>query len=98
MDQRSVSEGEKPRREPEIIPPGAATEQWDRAPSGFGATHRVYVAKVGLLGFGLIALGITALAIVLVILVVGAFLLWIPVAGLLLALAVMSGLFRRRPR
>jgi hypothetical protein len=98
MDQRPVPAGEKPRVEPEIIPPGEADARRDGAPrwSASGATHRVYVARIGPLGFFLIALALAAFATLVAVLMLGAFLLWIPIAGLLLAFAVVSGLWRGR--
>jgi len=99
MAERPVPTGEKPKVEPEIIPPGAADARRDGAFRwSSGATHRVYVTRIGPFGFFLIALAVAALALLVMILIVGAFLLWIPVAGLLLALAVISGRWRgRRP-
>jgi hypothetical protein len=96
MDQRPVPAGEKPRVEPEIIPPGVADARRDGSRWSTDATHRIYVAKIGPLGFFLIALAVAALAVLMLVLIVGAFLLWIPIAGLLLAAAVLSGLLRGR--
>jgi hypothetical protein len=97
MEQRPIPAGEKPRVEPEIIPPGDAAARWGGSPDwSSGATHRVYVAKIGPFGFFLIALAVAALAVLVLVLILGAFLLWIPIAGLLLAAAVLSGLLRGR--
>ncbi len=100
MNQRPVPGGEKPRHEPEIIPPGAAGARWDPSPrwSSARGTQRIYVAKIGPFGFLLMALAVAALAALVVVLIVGAFLIWIPIAGLLLAAAVMSGLLRGSSR
>jgi hypothetical protein len=99
MDKQPVPLGDKPRVEPEIIPPGAADARWDdgrvRWSSG---TQRVYVARIGPFGFFLIALAVAALAVLVLVLIVGAFLLWIPVAAVLLAIAVLSSLWRGRRR
>ncbi len=89
---------EVPRAEPEILPPGdPANPQWnlprDREEREEGI-HRVYVAKVGPFGFVLMALLFGAIATVVLAFVVGAFLIVIPLAGLLLAAAVISGLWR----
>jgi hypothetical protein len=95
MDERPVPQGEKPRIEPEIIPPGQAEARWDGSPRwSSGATHRVYVTRIGPFGFFLIAAAVVAFAILVLLVMVGAFLLWIPIAGLLLAVAVVSGLLR----
>jgi hypothetical protein len=97
MAERPVPTGDKPRTEPEIIPPGATDARWNGAPRWSSAgTYRVHVTRIGPFGFFLIALAIAALAVLLLILVLGAFLLWIPIAGLLLAIAVISGLWRGR--
>jgi hypothetical protein len=97
MDQRPVPRGEKPRIEPEIILPGEAETRWDGAAGWSSAgTQRIYVAKIGPLGFFLIALVVAAVAVLALVLALGAVLLWIPVAGLLLAIAVISGMWRSR--
>jgi len=59
-------------------------------------TQRVYVTKVG--PFGLILIGVIVAAVVafLLLVVVGTFLLWLPVVALLLAIGLFSGLLRRR--
>ena len=97
MAERPVPTGEKPKLEPEIIPPGEADARWDGAArwSSTG-TYRVHVTRIGPLGFLLIALAVAVLAVLVLILVLGAFLIWIPIAGLLLAAAVISGLWRGR--
>jgi hypothetical protein len=92
VDERSVSRPERPRVEPEIIPPGDPRTRWE----GYGATHRIYVARLGPFGFAMVALAIAFLAAVVLLLLLGAFLIWIPLAGLLLAIAVISSLLRRR--
>ena len=89
---------EKPRAEPEIIPPG----DLDRRPMEDGyyfnvhGTRRIYVTRLG--PFGLIVLGllIALIAAVIPIVLLGAVLIWIPVAVLFVAAAVFSGLLRRR--
>jgi hypothetical protein len=60
------------------------------------ASQRVYVTKVGPFGLILMGLVVAAVAALLVVLVVGAVLLWIPVIALLVAIGVFSGLLRRR--
>jgi hypothetical protein len=97
MNQRPIPSGEKPKAEPEILPPGETDLRWDGA-SGWSAhgAQRVYVARIGPFGIVLIAIAVAAIALVILVLVLGAFLLWIPVAGLLLAIAVISGMWRGR--
>jgi len=93
MTQRSAPGIEQPRVEPEIIPPGDVRSR--RAGASFDGTQRVYVARVGpFFGFAMVALAIAALAMLLFLLVLGAFVILIPLAGLLLAVIIAVGLFR----
>jgi hypothetical protein len=107
MDERPSAPGEKPSVEPEIIPPGG--DDWQSRSSR--ARIRVFVDESGirhiqvprlwLLGIFLLALTIGIVFAILLVLVLGAFLIWIPLAGLLVAAAIISGLLRaffRRPR
>jgi len=91
-------EYEKPRSEPEIIPPDRVRDdEYRRAArvwsDGLGY-HRVYVGRVGPLGIFLIALAASAIAILLFLFVVGAFLIWIPIVGLIVAALFFSGMLR----
>jgi len=99
MTKRSGADIERPRVEPEIIPPSDVRSR--RAGGAFDGTQRVYVARVGPFGFAMVALAIAALAMLLFLLVLGAFVILIPLAGLLLAVIIAVGLFRvliwRRP-
>jgi len=82
---------ERPRSEPEIIPPGSdqgpRESAWTQDEYGYGV-HRIYVARPGLpsILLGLFILGAIAALVILVI--AGALLLAFPlfVAGVLLAL------------
>jgi len=92
---------DRPTAEPEIIPPDRSRSAWDgrAAPPGgfFGARYgqRVYVARVGPVGFALVAvLAILLVAAVLVFLI-GALLVWIPVLALLVAAGVVLTWLRR---
>ena len=93
--------GDKPRAEPEIIPPGAPLRQ--SRMHGFADQHfaqRIYIAKIGPLGIALLALAIGIVSVAILILLLGAFLIWIPVIGLLVAAGMISGVLRahrRRP-
>lgn len=99
MTKRSGADIEQPRVEPEIIPPSDVRSR--RAGGSFDGTQRVYVARVGPFGFAMVALAIAALAMLLFLLVLGAFVILVPLAGLLLAVIIAVGLFRvliwRRP-
>jgi len=102
MIDRRLPPDEEPRSEPEILPPGRAD---GREPeSAFWVrdverrSNRVFVTKIG--GFGLLPFfflgGIILIALLLF--VVGAFLILIPVAGVVVAAAIIAGLLRGYPR
>ncbi len=99
IDQQTPS-NKRPRAEPEIILPdraetrssGDTSRLW--VLSGERGTHRVYVAKVGPFGIILLALTISILFVLLLGILLGAFLIWIPLIGLIVAAAIISGLFR----
>lgn len=99
MDHRPKPQGEEPRSKPEIIPPDHA-ERSSRGTSRMQilldtrGTERVYSTKLGPLGIILAALTIGLLLAVMLILLLGAFLIWIPVLGLLVAAAIISGILR----
>ena len=99
MDRRrTVSETHRGDVEPEIIPPGAR-DPYSR--TSFGGAQRIYVARIGPVGFALMAVAIAALAALFFLLVLGAFVILLPLAGLLLAVIIAVGLFRiliSRPR
>lgn len=100
------NEPERPRSEPEIIPPDRTGDAERRAVHGSAyrdarGYQRVYVARIGPFGVFLLALAGAALSILLLLFVVGAFLIWIPIVGLLVAAAILSSLLRnvfQRPR
>jgi hypothetical protein len=93
-------EPERPRAEPEIIPPDRIAEDELRRAArihmddGAGGFQRIYIARIGPFGTILLALASGAIAILLLALLVGAFLIWIPIVGLLVAAAVISTLLR----
>jgi hypothetical protein len=97
---------ERPRAEPEIIPPDrdGASANWRRAPStpwrdgGFDqihGTHRVYVGRVGPFGIALLLLAIAAIVAIILIAVLGAVLIWIPVIAVAVVVGAFFRLFRR---
>ena len=98
MSIQSPLQPEEPRAEPEIIPPGRARErgsaEWVfRDQHG---THRVFVTRLG--PFSLIAmlLLVGLVAAVVLALLLGAVLIWIPVAVLLIVVAIVSSRWRQR--
>lgn len=97
---------ERPRAEPEIIPPDRDGGQanWRRTSqtpwrgSGFDeirGTHRVYVGRVGPFGIALLLLAIAAVIALVLIAVLGAVLIWIPVIAVAVVVAAFFRLFRR---
>jgi hypothetical protein len=91
---------ERPRAEPEIIPPdrsgGRGGSGWPPPPHGYTqGVHRVYVSRIGPLGFALLMLVVGLFAGVMLLILVGAALIWIPVVAVLLVVAAISGLLRR---
>lgn len=96
------SEPERPRVEPEIIPPERTQSGYDwRQPASrrytdeAGGTHRLYVASIGPLGFTLLMLVVGILAVVFLFVLLGAVLIWLPAVLLLLAVgAVLRYLLR----
>jgi hypothetical protein len=90
------------RSEPEIISPGRADGSepegtfWVREVER--GSHRVYVSKIG--RFGLLPFFLLGgvILIALLIFVLGALLILIPVAGVVIAAAIIAGLVRGYPR
>jgi len=66
-------------------------------PYGYASrgTHRVFVGRIGPLGFALLLLVIGFLAAFMLFILIGAALIWIPVAVVLLVVAAIAGIFRR---
>jgi hypothetical protein len=104
MDRRPKPEAEKPRSEPEIIPPDHAGRRSAHGSSRariFVDTHgteRVFIATPGPLGIILVALIAGILSAVLLILLLGAFLIWVPLVVFFVAGAIVSGILRRKFR
>ena len=71
---------ERARVEPEIIPPGRADPRSRRTASSDG-TQRIYVAQVGPFGFAMVALVVAIVLALVFLLVLGAFVIFIPLAG-----------------
>jgi hypothetical protein len=84
MNERRIPAGEKPRSEPEIIPPDRGDRQSRSSEAGIrvfldgsGVRH-IYIARLGPLGMVVLALMIGILLAITLVLVLGAFLIWIP--------------------
>jgi len=100
-------EPERPRFEPEIIPPdhGERQSDWRYAPfrdsdwrgrpfGGARTTQRVYMTRVGPFGIALLLLAIAAIVAIIVIAAIGALLIWIPVIAAVLVIGALFRLFR----
>ncbi len=90
---------ERPRVEPEIIPPDRGQRRSAWQPYGYAesrGTSRIYVAKLGPFGLALLMLALAALVAVILLVVIGAFLIWIPILAVLVVGAAIVGRLRRR--
>jgi hypothetical protein len=96
MDQRPVPGPDQPRSEPEIILPGESGARSRRVDGRMwsSGTQRIYVARVGPFGFAMVALAIAVIAALVFLLVLGAFVILLPLAGLVLAAAVIISMLR----
>jgi hypothetical protein len=92
---------ERPRQEPEIIPPGNDWPSRDsRRPPNYGfngrrSTHRIYVSRIGPLGFALLLLMLALFGGVFLLALIGAVLIWFPVLLVFAVIAAIAGLIRR---
>ncbi len=68
MDKKPVTRAERPRVEPEILPPGDPRTRYEGM---FGGTHHIHVASIGPFRFAVLALGIALLAALVLFLVLG---------------------------
>jgi hypothetical protein len=99
-DQRPTPQGEQPRSEPEIILPGDR-DRWREGRSrswlfsGQQGTHRIYVSRLGPFSTFLLIAAVGLAAALFLVVLLGAFLLWIPIVGLVISIAIISGLLRR---
>lgn len=93
-------EPERPRQEPEIIPPDKNSSRGSAWPPSHGyaearGSRRIYVARIGPLGFALLMLMVALFGGVLLLALIGAALIWIPIAAVLVIIAAISALLRR---
>jgi hypothetical protein len=90
---------ERPRLEPEIIPPGHARYHSAWHAQSFAetnGTHRIYMRRLGPFGGILLLAAIVVVALIALLAFVGALLLWVPLLALVLLIAAVSGLLRAR--
>jgi hypothetical protein len=98
-DERSSPQGERPRSEPEIIPPGAPLRRPRDDPfSDTIFTRRIYVAPLGPLGLIGLVLTIGIIAVVLLALIIGAVLFWLPIVALVVVAAIVGSRLSSRFR
>jgi hypothetical protein len=110
-----TGQAERPRSEPEIIPPGYDRTPWPRDPDSsanrrdesdafivtdvFGRTHRVRARRISPLAAIAIGFGIAFVIALLLLVAIGAVLIWLPIAAALvlglLAFAKLRGSWRR---
>lgn len=86
--------------DPEIIPPGHSDHDplWPQDSIEQRGRHRIYVTRVSPLGFLPFALLSGLVAIAVLVFLFGFFLILIPVAGLVLAAAIIANLLRGSSR
>jgi hypothetical protein len=90
---------ERPRHEPEIIPPGDGWPDRDASwPPSYGqrhSSHRIYVGRIGPLGFALLILIVALFGGIFLLVLIGAALIWLPVLLLFAVVGAIVGLIRR---
>jgi hypothetical protein len=96
---------ERPRHEPEIIPPsksrpeGNADRNATWSPTyGYSqtrSTHRMHVSRIGPLGFAIFVLIVAMFGGVLLLALIGAALIWFPLLVVFAIIAGISALIRR---
>jgi hypothetical protein len=93
---------ERPRLEPEIIPPARSrrASDWQQRvwhpQTSTSEMHRIYVARLGPFGMAMLMLVIGIVIAIILLATIGAILVWIPILALLLAAGVVYRLLRRR--
>lgn len=98
---------ERPRAEPEIIPPDRSSgkSDWRNAPwqnnpwqnnafTGARGTQRIFVSRVGPFGVALLILAIAAILAIVVIAALGVVLIWIPILAVIVGAVALSRLLR----
>jgi hypothetical protein len=84
----------RPQSEPEIIPPGQQPDSGGWTSETMWGTHRIYVRKLRPFEIALWAVIIGATLTVIVALLLGLFLIVIPVMTALIAIAIVSAIVR----
>jgi hypothetical protein len=87
---------ERPRSEPEIIPPGNQPYYGIWASKTTHGPHRIHVTRLDPFGIILLAVAIGAILMLVVVLLLGLFLIWIlPLIMILVIIAVVIHFARR---
>jgi hypothetical protein len=90
-------DGEQPRAKPEIFRPGERITPSRTDPSGDSEfVQRIYVGRLGPFGFAMLALAFGIVVVVLLALLVGALLFWIPIVALVVGVTIFAGALRSR--
>jgi hypothetical protein len=92
------NEPERPRAEPEILPPERNGRGGWPPPYGYGQgsnAHRVFVTRIGPFGFALAMLVMGLFAAVLLLLLIGTALLWLPLVAAIVIVGFVVGMLRR---
>jgi hypothetical protein len=95
------NEPERPRVEPEILPPDRSRNgrAWPPPPYGYGpsasGSQRIFITRIGPLGFGLASLVIGLFAVVLLLLLISTALIWLPFVAAIVILGAVVGALRR---
>ena len=90
---------ERPRIEPEIIPPDRTQNRSAWRTHGFAdssGTHRIYVGRLGPFGGIVLLIALVVVAVILLLAFLGALLLWLPLLALIVVAAAIGGLLRSR--
>jgi hypothetical protein len=85
---------ERPKQEPEIIPPGRAERGRPRRRVFANSTEHIYVGKPPPFGIILVVLITGLLSAAMLILLLGAFLIALPVIVVFITAAIVAGLLR----
>ena len=90
---------ERPRVEPEIIPPQRGERQQQSAQfyvhGDSRTTHRIYVTRLGPVGLALALLTLSLLGLVFLFVILGALIIWIPALLIVVAVAAIFGFLLR---
>jgi hypothetical protein len=92
------NEPERPRVEPEILPPDRSGRNrgdgWP--PHGYSnGPQRIFVTRIGPFGFALAMLVVGLLVAVLLLLLIGTVLIWLPFVAAIVIIGAIAGLLRR---